>query len=60
MRGTRIPETLIEAVKKITPHALGLSGLLVKSAQQMVVTAEDLKNAGIKIPILVGGAASIR
>src|SRR5208282_3579510 len=51
------PETLIEAVKKITPHALGLSGLLVKSAQQMVVTAEDLKNAGVQIPILVGGAA---
>src|SRR5438046_5200339 len=36
---------------------MGLSGLLVKSAQQMVVTAEDLKAAGIEAPILVGGAA---
>ncbi|MBI3547583.1 MAG: methionine synthase [Elusimicrobia bacterium] len=51
------PEALIEAVKRIAPHALGLSGLLVKSAQQMVITADDLKNAGIHIPILVGGAA---
>ncbi len=51
------PETLIEAVKKIAPHALGLSGLLVKSAQQMVITAEDLTAAGIRIPVLVGGAA---
>jgi len=31
--------------------------LLVKSAQQMVVTASDLKDAGIEIPLLVGGAA---
>jgi 5-methyltetrahydrofolate--homocysteine methyltransferase len=31
--------------------------LLVKSAQQMVITANDLKDAGISIPLLVGGAA---
>ncbi|MBI4375459.1 MAG: methionine synthase [Elusimicrobia bacterium] len=51
------PETLIEAVKRICPHIVGLSGLLVKSAQQMAITAEDLANAGIKVPVLVGGAA---
>ena len=51
------PEALIEAVKRVAPHALGLSGLLVKSAQQMVITADDLTNAGIRIPVLVGGAA---
>jgi len=51
------PEALIEAVKRIAPHALGLSGLLVKSAQQMVITADDLTNSGIRIPVLVGGAA---
>jgi 5-methyltetrahydrofolate--homocysteine methyltransferase len=31
--------------------------LLVKSAQQMVITAGDLKDAGISVPLLVGGAA---
>jgi 5-methyltetrahydrofolate--homocysteine methyltransferase len=36
---------------------VGLSGLLVKSAHQMVATAEDLRAAGIGVPILVGGAA---
>ncbi|MBI4347054.1 MAG: methionine synthase [Elusimicrobia bacterium] len=51
------PETLIGAVKSVAPHLIGLSGLLVKSAQQMVVTADDLKNAGIQLPVLVGGAA---
>ena len=34
-----------------------MSGLLVKSAQQMVATAKDFKAAGIDIPIIVGGAA---
>ena len=51
------PETLIQAYQKHQPDAIGLSGLLVKSAQQMVITAEDLKNAGIEVPMLVGGAA---
>src|SRR6266481_3633455 len=52
-----LPETLIQEYQKHHPDAIGLSGLLVKSAQQMVVTAEDLKTAGIEAPILVGGAA---
>ncbi|MBM3861564.1 MAG: methionine synthase [Verrucomicrobia bacterium] len=51
------PETLIEAYHREKPDAIGLSGLLVKSAQQMVITAADLKAAGITAPILVGGAA---
>lgn len=54
------PEQLITAVKQHNPNIVGLSGLLVKSAQQMVVTAEDLSRAGIKVPVLVGGAALSR
>jgi 5-methyltetrahydrofolate--homocysteine methyltransferase len=51
------PEDLISAWKKHSPDAIGLSGLLVKSAQQMVITASDLRDAGIRVPLLVGGAA---
>jgi 5-methyltetrahydrofolate--homocysteine methyltransferase len=51
------PEDLIKAYHKHKPDAIGLSGLLVKSAQQMIITASDLKDAGINIPLLVGGAA---
>jgi len=51
------PEELIKAYQEHKPDAIGLSGLLVKSAQQMVITANDLKDAGIEIPMLVGGAA---
>lgn len=51
------PAELIEAIRKENPDIVGLSGLLVKSAQQMVLTAQDFKDAGIDTPILVGGAA---
>jgi len=51
------PQELIRAFQEHRPDAIGLSGLLVKSAQQMVVTATDLREAGIRAPLLVGGAA---
>ena len=51
------PEELIKAYAQHKPDAIGLSGLLVKSAQQMVITANDLKDAGIIVPLFVGGAA---
>ncbi|MEK4085530.1 methionine synthase [Psychrobacillus sp. FSL K6-1415] len=54
------PATLIEVIRKEKPDIIGLSGLLVKSAQQMVITAQDFKEAGIDVPILVGGAALSR
>lgn len=54
------PEQLIAAAREHQPDAIGLSGLLVKSAQQMVTTAQDLKAAGIEAPLLVGGAALTR
>src|SRR6266540_4061114 len=54
------PETLIAAWQEHKPDAIGLSGLLVKSAQQMVITAQDLKVAGVDVPLFVGGAALTR
>lgn len=59
--GIKIPsEDLIKAIREHKPDILGLSGLLVKSAQQMVLSAEDLTNAHINVPIMVGGAALSR
>ncbi|WP_445322356.1 methionine synthase [Paenibacillus sp. IHBB 10380] len=54
------PEKIIEAYREEKADLIGLSGLLVKSAQQMVITAQDLKSSGIDIPIMVGGAALTR
>lgn len=51
------PADLIAAHAEHEPDLIGLSGLLVKSAQQMVITAEEFKAAGVSVPLLVGGAA---
>ncbi|MCA1610353.1 MAG: methionine synthase [Acidobacteria bacterium] len=51
------PERLVAAYEEHHPDLIGLSGLLVKSAQQMVTTAQDLTARGVKVPMLVGGAA---
>ena len=59
--GIKVPsERLIQAVREHHPSLIGLSGLLVKSAQQMVLTAGDLAAEGIDIPLVVGGAALTR
>jgi 5-methyltetrahydrofolate--homocysteine methyltransferase len=56
--GVQCPsERLIEAWRQQRTSLIGLSGLLVRSAHQMVATAEDLRAAGIEVPLLVGGAA---
>ena len=59
--GIKVPsERLVQAVREHRPDVIGLSGLLVKSAQQMVTTAGDLAAAGVSVPLLVGGAALTR
>ena len=51
------PQDLIDAYRQQRPDIIGLSGLLVKSAQMMVETVRDFRQAGVDSPILVGGAA---
>ncbi|MBW2523604.1 MAG: methionine synthase [Deltaproteobacteria bacterium] len=54
------PQRLLEAVEAHQPDIIGLSGLLVKSAQQMVVTAQELTSHDVDVPLIVGGAALTR
>ncbi len=51
------PQDLIEAYQEHNPDIIGLSGLLVKSAQMMVETVQDFRGAGVACPVIVGGAA---
>ncbi len=51
------PEEIAAAAVKHNPDIIGLSGLLVRSCEQMTITARELAKAGIKAPLLVGGAA---
>ena len=56
--GIRVaPQDLIDAYVEHRPDIIGLSGLLVKSAQMMVETVRDFRQSGVDSPILVGGAA---
>jgi 5-methyltetrahydrofolate--homocysteine methyltransferase len=54
------PQDLIAAIRQYEPDIVGLSGLLVKSAQQMAVTAREMTEAGVRVPLMVGGAALTR
>jgi 5-methyltetrahydrofolate--homocysteine methyltransferase len=56
--GVQCPsDKIIAAWRQHLTDLIGLSGLLVRSAHQMVATADDLHAAGIEVPLLVGGAA---
>jgi len=55
-----LSSVLVQAAQEHDPDAIGLSGLLVKSTREMLLTARDLKDAGITVPVLVGGAALSR
>jgi 5-methyltetrahydrofolate--homocysteine methyltransferase len=50
-------EKIIEAARANEVHAIGLSGLLVKSAMVMKETMPRYAEAGVDVPILLGGAA---
>jgi 5-methyltetrahydrofolate--homocysteine methyltransferase len=53
-------ETFLETLKESNAQAIGMSGLLVKSTQVMKENLEALQQAGVKIPVLLGGAALTR
>ncbi len=56
--GIKMPaETIIAKAKEYDVDIIGLSGLLVKSAIVMQESMPQYKEAGLKTPILLGGAA---
>ncbi len=51
---------MLEAVEKHRAHALGMSGLLVKSVMVMEENLAEMNRLGVKVPVLLGGAALAR
>jgi len=51
-------EQIINAVKEQPVDFIGLSGLITPSLDEMCHTAKALKNAGITVPLFVGGATT--
>lgn len=49
---------IIEAVRKYNPDFIALSGLISPSLEEMAKILEALRNEGIDVPALVGGAAT--
>ena len=59
--GIKIPvEQMIEVIKRDAPHAIGMSGLLVKSTIVMKENLEAFNREGIDLPVVLGGAALTR
>ena len=51
-------DKILEAVKKHNADILGLSGLITPSLDEMIHNAREMKKAGLKIPLLIGGATT--
>ena len=47
----------INSAKEHKADAIGMSGLLVKSTNEMKANLEELQNEGLSLPVLLGGAA---
>ena len=56
--GKQVPvTTILEKAKEVDATAIGLSALLVSTSKQMPICVSELHRAGLKVPVLIGGAA---
>jgi 5-methyltetrahydrofolate--homocysteine methyltransferase len=59
--GIKVPlADMIAAVREHHAHAIGMSGLLVRSTVVMRENLEEMSRQGVEIPVLLGGAALTR
>jgi 5-methyltetrahydrofolate--homocysteine methyltransferase len=52
--------TMLEAARQHDAHAIGMSGLLVKSTVVMRENLEEMNRLGVTLPVVLGGAALTR
>src|SRR5688572_11745235 len=56
--GKQVPvNTIIDRAIEVGADAIGLSALLVSTSKQMPLCVQELDRRGMKIPVLIGGAA---
>ena len=59
--GIKVPlADMVAAAKEHRAHAIGMSGLLVKSTVVMRENLEEMSRQGLEIPVMLGGAALTR
>jgi 5-methyltetrahydrofolate--homocysteine methyltransferase len=57
--GIKVPlQQIVDAAVEHKAHAIGMSGLLVKSTVVMRENLEEMSRQGVQIPVLLGGAAA--
>ncbi len=57
--GVMVPaEQIVRKAQEEHVDMIGLSGLITPSLEEMVNVAEELKQAGLQIPIMIGGATT--
>ena len=52
------PEDIVRAALEYKPDAIGLSGLITPSLAEMAETVRQLAEAGISVPVMIGGATT--
>ncbi|MCF2873616.1 MULTISPECIES: methionine synthase [unclassified Tenacibaculum] len=52
------PEKIIETAKKEKVDAIGLSGLITPSLDEMVYLAKEMERQNLDVPLLIGGATT--
>jgi 5-methyltetrahydrofolate--homocysteine methyltransferase len=59
--GIKVPlADMVAAAREHRAHAIGMSGLLVKSTVVMRENLEEMSRQGLEIPVMLGGAALTR
>lgn len=57
--GVMVPaEQIVRKIKETNADVVGLSGLITPSLEEMVNTVKAMDEAGIRIPVLIGGATT--
>ena len=57
--GVMVPaEQIVKKALEVKADAIGLSGLITPSLDEMVHVAQEMQKAGLKLPIMVGGATT--
>jgi 5-methyltetrahydrofolate--homocysteine methyltransferase len=59
--GVMVPcDKILERAKEVGADAIGLSGLITPSLDEMVFVASEMQRTGMNLPLLIGGATTSR
>jgi 5-methyltetrahydrofolate--homocysteine methyltransferase len=59
--GVMVPaQSIIDAARRENADVVGLSGLITPSLEEMSHVAREMERAGLKLPLLIGGATTSR